>query len=144
VKKKFTVLRIIGTLWKVLAWIALVLGIIASVGVLLAGVLGGPMMRQTIPVPEGASWAYSVAGGIIGFIAMLIGTIVYFLMMYAVGELIYLLIAIEENTRHASEQIQWMAQQVPEADYTPPPAAYSAPIAYSQPAPTAGEDETAM
>ena len=39
-EKKFRVLRIIGTLWKVLAWIALIGGILSSLGILLTGILG--------------------------------------------------------------------------------------------------------
>jgi len=51
------------------------------------------------------------------FIVSLIMTILYFLALYAVGELIYLLLAIEENTRLAAQWIQ----------------ARSAPVAYSPP-----------
>jgi heme/copper-type cytochrome/quinol oxidase subunit 1 len=135
-EKKFTVLRIIATLWKIVAWIALVLGVAASVGVLLIGVLGGPRAPHYFGLPE-ASWAYSVAGGIAGFVAMLIATIIYFLLMYAAGELIYLLLAIEENTRQSSQQLQWMAQEPPEPEavYAPPLTPYSPP----PPAPTPEE-----
>jgi hypothetical protein len=142
VEKKFTVLRIIGTLWKIVAWIVLVVGVVASVGVLLTGILGGPMMRRMVPVPEGASWMYGVAGGIIGFIAALVSTIVYFLLMYAVGELIYLLLAIEENTRQASQHMQWLAEEAPQGVYTPPATGYSPSVTYS-PAPPADAPESA-
>jgi len=137
VEKKFTVLRIIGTLWKIIAWISLVVGVIGSVGVLLTGILGGSIMQQVVPVPEGASWVYGVAGGITGFVATLIATIAYFLLMYAVGELIYLLLAIEENTRQASQQIQRMAEEAsePEPIYAPPADSYSTPPSYSAPPP---------
>lgn len=136
-EKKFTVLRIIATMWKIVAWIALVVGVIVSVGVLLTGILGGTMMRQIVPVPEGASWAYGVAGGIVGFVVILIATIIYFLLMYALGELIYLFLAIEENTRQASRQIQWLAQQDPEPEsiYAPPAVSYSPPSSYAAPPP---------
>ena len=97
-ERKFTALRIIGTTWKVLAWIALVVGVLAAVGVLLMGILGGPRMPRHIPVPTRSSWAAGVAGGIVGFVAVLIATIIYFLLMYAVGELLYLALSIEENT----------------------------------------------
>jgi hypothetical protein len=128
-EKKFTVLRIIGTLWKIMAWIALVIGVLTSIGVLMFGIFSGSMMRDYVQVPTRASWATGVAGGVVGFVGTLIGTIIYFLMMYAVGELIYLGLAIEENTRQASQHIQWMAQEVPAPVYAPPPAPAGAPPA---------------
>ncbi len=117
-EKKFRVLRIIGTIWKILAWIVLIIGILSSVGVLLTSVFGGGMLHQfgqqyRMPQP---SWLFSVAGGVIVFIGSLFITIVYFLLLYAIGELIYLLLAIEENTRLAAQWIQ----------AHPAPAAYSA------------------
>ena len=121
---KFKVLRVIGTLWKVLAWIALIVGIVFAVGVLLAGILGAGMPRMFLrdygPMMDRMPWAAGLAGGIIGFFAALIGSVVYFLLLYAAGELVYLLLAIEENTR-ATTQLLTPAQE-PET-FAPPPDA---------------------
>lgn len=128
-EKRFTVLRIIGTVWKVMAWFQLVLGVMVAVVVLLMGILGRAAIPDAFDMPRGTSWLTSVAGGIVGFMAVLIGAIVYFLVLYAVGELIYLLLAIEENSRQTSEQIQWLLQEAPQPEpiYAPPPAAFSPP-----------------
>jgi len=128
-EKKFKVLRFIGTIWKILAWIVLIVGILSSIGVLLMSILGGGLLSQLGQeygqMPD-ASWFFGTVGGVVAFIVSLIVTIIYFLMLYAVGELIYLLLAIEENTRLASP---WM--QAPPA----PPAYPAAPPAYSPPPP---------
>ena len=145
-EKRFTVLRIIGTVWKVLAWFELVIGVIMAVMVLLMGILGRAVIPRALDVPGGASWLFSVAGGILGFIAVLIGTIIYFVLLYAVGELVYLLLAIEENTRLTSQQVQWLVQETPEPDavYAPPaPGAYSPPPTAPPSTPPAEEPEEA-
>jgi len=119
-EKKFTVLRLIGTIWKILAWVALVLGLLSSIGILLASVLGGGIMGQLgqqYGGTAGPAWASGLLGGIVLFIGSLILTILYFLALYAVGELIYLLLAIEENTRLAA---QWIQARSAPAAYSPP------------------------
>ncbi len=116
---KFRVLRIIGTLWKVLAWIALIAGMLSAIGILLAGILGSGevILRQFGQRPEMMPGAVGIVSGIVGFIVTVIGTIIYSLVLYAVGELIYLLLAIEENTRRT---VQLMQEQSP-AESSPPP-----------------------
>ena len=122
-EKKFKVLRIIGTIWKILAWIVFIIGVLSATGILLTSIFGGGMLSrfgQEYGEMPWAAWAFSVAGGIVAFIVSLIATIVNFLLLYAAGEFIYLLLAIEENARLAA---QWMQ-------------ARSAPLAYSPPSPT--------
>ena len=110
-EKRFRVLRVIGTLWKVFAWIELIIGILAAFGVLLMGILGsGSFLLQFLG--ERANMipgAMGLVSSIVAFIALLVGTIVYFLVLYAVGELIYLMLAIEENTRQTQ---QWLQQAI--------------------------------
>ena len=122
-EKKFRVLRLIGTIWKILAWVALIVGVLVSIGMLLTSVLGGGIMGQLGQQAGGMpSWAFGVMGGIVGFIVSLMLTVIYFLTMYAVGELIYLLIAVEENTRLAA---QWIQARSAPAPYPAAPAAYA-------------------
>lgn len=118
-ESKFRVLRIIGTLWKVLAWITLIGGILLAIGVLLAGILGsgGALLRQFGQDPSVMPGAVGVVSGIAGFIIAAITSVIYFLLLYAVGELIYLLLAIEENTRRT---MQLMQQEGPSEAPTPP------------------------
>ncbi len=126
-EKKFKVLRTIGTVWKILAWITLIVGVLSSIGVLLTSIFGGGMLSQFGQeygqVPR-TSWIFGLAGGIVGFIVLLVITIVYFLLLYAIGELVYLLLAIEENTRLAAQWIQ--AHSAPSA-YPAAPPTYSPP-----------------
>mgnify|MGYP001061076285 CR=1 FL=1 len=137
-EKKFKILRVIGTIWKVLAWIALILGLLFSVGVLLMSIFGGGMMRQLVPQQEQMPWGpvlFGVVGGVVTFIILLIGTAIDFLMLYAVGEFIYLVLAIEENTRRAA---QWIESQVEPAPtlVAPPSAPTTAPSPPPPPIPT--------
>jgi hypothetical protein len=107
-QKKFRVLQIIGTLWKVLAWITLIGGILFAGGILLIGILGSggfilSLFGQDTSVMPGA---VGLVSAIVSFITVLIVTVFYFLMLYAVGELIYLLLAIESNTRQTMYAVQ--------------------------------------
>lgn len=122
-EKKFRVLRIIGTLWKVLAWIVLVGGILSSLGILLVGVLGsgGSLLRlfgQEAGVVPGA---LGIVSSIFGFVVALVFTIIYFLILYAVGELIDLLLAIEANTRKTMQAMQQALRPEIEQSPSPPP-----------------------
>jgi hypothetical protein len=126
-QRKFRVLRVIGTVWKVLAWIELVLGILAAVGILLAGIIGiGAMQRYGYQYPyQGMPWQLAgPIGGIVGFFVSLILVVIYFLMLYGIGELIFLFIAIEENTRVSAERMEQMQQS---QSYYSPGASYSSP-----------------
>jgi hypothetical protein len=111
-EKKFTALRVIGTVFKILAWISLLVGIVGAVLALVASItmsgqenllgldLGGPL------------------AGIAAFIAITIAAILNFLALYAIAEAIYLALAIEENTRRTAYVVQ---QQYLQSGYAPPP-----------------------
>jgi hypothetical protein len=115
--RRFTALRIIGTIFKILAWISLIFGLLGAIGLLVLGFilsssqaffgldLGGPM------------------AGIAMFVVILVISIFSFLSLYAIGESIYLFLSIEENTRRTAFITQ---QQYPstsfQAPYTVPPA----------------------
>jgi len=142
-EKKFKVLRIIGTVWKVLAWITLIFGIIGAFGTLLASIFGGGFMGQMMRPygQQGTPWAqgFGVVGGIIAFVVTLIIAVFYFLMLYAIGEMIYLFLDVEENTRITAQWISHLAPQTytpAPPVYTPPPPTYpTPPPTYPTPAP---------
>ena len=82
--ERYPFLRFATTVLKVLGWIVLVAGVIGSIvlGVVTGGIMG----------------AFTAIGGIIGsFLA--------WLFLLATRELFYLLIQVEENTRHTAERI---------------------------------------
>jgi hypothetical protein len=151
-EKRFKVLRFIGTLWKVLAWIELILGLLAAIGVLLIGLLGGGM--GSLLGQLGSDYGVDMRGmpllggvmmGVFGFVTTAIVAVLCFLLLYAAGELIYLGLAIEENTRSVSYGLAaWMQQQQqqpvyaapvapaaplypPVQSFTPPPAQFTPP-----------------
>ncbi len=85
-EKKFQSLRVIATLFKILAIIILIAGIIAAV----AGVVSFAMSHRGLGL---------IRLGLFSSINFLIIGIIGGLFFYGFGELIYLLLAIEENTR---------------------------------------------
>lgn len=98
VPKRFGVLRLVGTLLKVLAWIVLVVFVLFAIVAAIAGVtmpfLGPFFSSINADVSPGGA-----GGGIVIGIAALVVGLIYFLLLYAVGESFHLQIAMEENTR---------------------------------------------
>ncbi len=99
-EKRFRVLRIIGTIYKVIGWIVLALGILSALGIcaisLIGGATGGTVLGRDNTL-QGL-----ISGGIAGVataVVILLLALLYFLGIYAVGEAIYLALAVEENTR---------------------------------------------
>ncbi|MEO0226182.1 MAG: hypothetical protein ABIL05_04440 [candidate division WOR-3 bacterium] len=91
-EKKFKGLRIIANVFKVLAWVILVVSVIFSIIVILGGSLLGVLAGEQMG-PMGA------LTGIFGGIILLIYGVFLFLSLYAGAEVILVLLAIEENTR---------------------------------------------
>jgi hypothetical protein len=97
VPQRFGVLRLIGTLLKVVAWIVLVSSIVLA---LLVG-LAFPVARQFAGDAglQPDLLALGSAGGLIAGVLLMLAGVVIFLICYAAGENIFLRLAIEENTR---------------------------------------------
>lgn len=114
VPKRFGVLRLLGTLMKVLAWLILIAAVIfaISVGILFQFV---PDLAQIIiPILENAqvdTTNLATGGGIITGIIVLIGGLIYFLLLYAAGESLQLQVALEENTRLTAALLLRMHQE---------------------------------
>ena len=106
-EKRFKVLRVVAALYRVLAWIVLVAGIICSVGFLILSILGGGAMRSMAFRPDyyglrGVGFGSSILTGIVGLLVILLASALSFILFYSVGELIHLGLAIEENTRETA------------------------------------------
>jgi hypothetical protein len=99
VPKRFDILRFFSGLLKVLAWINLVLAILGAIGIALAGGQLGPFLE--LAGAQFAPMASMIAGfgGIVLAVFVLRGGLFYFVLLYALGEMISLQIAVEENTR---------------------------------------------
>ncbi len=103
-EKRFRSLRIIGSIFKILAWVVLVLGILGGIIMVVAGLAGGLSGLRGIGGNAGS--AAGALGGLVGGFAVGIGAIfaavLYFLCLYSAGDAIYLALAIEENTRETA------------------------------------------
>lgn len=111
--KRFTALRVIGTIFKILAWLSLIAGLLGAVAALLVGFT---LSSQTGFLGLNLSGPLT---GIAAFVVALIIAIINFLLLYAVGEFVYLFLSIEENTRRTAFflQQQYTTQQ---SSYSPP------------------------
>lgn len=78
-EKRFGLLRTFGLVFKILAWASLVIGAIGAVGILVTG--GTPETPRAVSL------------------VILLVSAIYFVIFYTVGEVIKLLLTIEENTR---------------------------------------------
>ncbi len=98
--RRFTALRIIGTVFKILAWISLIFGLLGAIGML---IVGFTLSDQEGPL--GLNLGGPLAG-IAMFVVVLILAVVGFLTLYAVGESVYVFLSIEENTRRTAYIVQ--------------------------------------
>lgn len=112
-ENRFTALRVIGTVFKVLAWLALIVGLLGAIAALASGFLLGES-TSLLGLNLGGQLF-----GIAGFVVLLIVSIINFLFLYAVGESIYLLLSMEESSRRTAYFTQqlYTAQQ---PAYPPP------------------------
>ena len=113
--RRFTALRVIGTIFKVLAWILLILGLLTGIFALIAGfALAGQLGLTGLDI--GGPLA-----GIIVFAVMLIISVFGFLLLYAIGESAYLFLSMEENTRRTAYFLQqeYTNQQSPYPSQVP-------------------------
>lgn len=102
-ERRYTALRIIGTIYKVLGIIAGVITLLIVLGICATSVLGGAAFdsfaNQFGGETSGAGILSGVFGGLfLGLFAIINGGGIA-VTLYALGEGIYLFLAVEENTR---------------------------------------------
>lgn len=109
-EKRYGALRTIGTIYKVLGALAAVVTIALLIGVCLTSVLGGAAadsLSRQLGSDVGLGGLFGgVLGGILGGVFVIIYGGGAALTLFAVGEGIDLLIALEENTRSTSLALQ--------------------------------------
>lgn len=120
VPKRFGVLRLVGTLLKVIAWIVLIVSILGAIGLVLVGNSG--LVIPTTALPLDTSAMGQMQGIIIGLALLVLG-LIYFLILYASGESVHLQLAVEENTRLTAALLLRMHQ---ETQQEPAPRNYGA------------------
>ena len=102
-ERKFGALRLTGTLLKILGGIAAVLTAISLLGVCGTSLMGGAMI-DTLGSEFYGDYGWmgmfgGIAGGLILSGIVIINGFGLALMLYAMGEGIFLILAIEQNTR---------------------------------------------
>jgi hypothetical protein len=105
-KKKFSALRTIGTIYKIVGVIIAIFTILGSIGFCIVGFTGGAIFQSAASQLSGGSNLNSAGAGIAGVLAaiwILIMGAIAALSTYALGEGIYLLIDLEENTRRTAD-----------------------------------------
>ncbi len=100
-EKKYRALRFVSGFYKVVGIIIGVITVISALGICLTSILSSSIIinelqNSGLPVAAGG---FGVIGGIISALISLIFGALAALGMYAIGELITLLINMEENTR---------------------------------------------
>jgi hypothetical protein len=90
VEKKFGALRFVSGLFKVIAWICLILGIIGSLGGGVAYMLTGGFDALKLLVAIGI-----IIGGVIG-------SLIWFVLLKAISEIYQIYVAVEYNTRETA------------------------------------------
>lgn len=103
-EKRYRILRIVATIWKILAWIVLVVSVLGGCGTLVLGVVGGAAARNSDALGLGGGL---IGGAITALVAIFFG-VLYFVSLYAFAELVDVMLALEENTRATADQLKNM------------------------------------
>lgn len=93
---KYPFIRFAAGVLRVLGWIALVLGVIASIG---NGIVVGMTIGQWVDLPF-----VNILLGAMVIIIGLIGSFLVWLFLLASREVFHLLIDVEQNTRNTAER----------------------------------------
>lgn len=96
VPKRFGVLRFVGTLFKILAWIIIVAAIIAGIA---AGAAGSVPAIGDFVGTMGLEGMFIGGNGLVTGIMLFLGGLLYWFLLTAAGESLLLQVALEENTR---------------------------------------------
>jgi hypothetical protein len=104
-EKRYKALRIIATVYKVLGVTALIVTLLALLAICGASLTGGALLREW-----GRGAGMPMMGRAVGGLVAAVAAILYggglSVTLYGVGEAIYLLIALEENTRATVQLLQ--------------------------------------
>ncbi|MGD0707228.1 MAG: hypothetical protein ABSA51_02105 [Anaerolineaceae bacterium] len=106
-KKRFGALRIVGTVYKIVGIIIGIGTILGFFGAIIGAFAGGSVLDTLFSSSGmGNMGGAGLFVGIVSALVILIGGGLSALMTYGIGELFYLLIAMEENTRATATLLQ--------------------------------------
>jgi uncharacterized membrane protein YiaA len=116
-EKRFRALGAVSSFFRVLAWIALLLGIVATIVVAAVGAIqaqrGVSDLLANVPILNQTN---DVVPALLLGLAVLIVSLLKFVLLYGISEAIQVLIAIEQNTRETAYYLRGENQIPP-----PPP-----------------------
>ncbi len=98
--KKYLALRIVGVVYRVLAWITLVGGVLAGIATMVTTALGRPSTFG----PRLA--VASLAAAILMGLAIVLGALLSFVVLSAVADAVHLGLSIEQNTREMATYLK--------------------------------------
>jgi hypothetical protein len=108
-EKRYGALRFIGTIYKLLGIIVLILAVLASLGACAGALIGGENFRAAAAQ---SNFPLLAAGPIVGIIFAFFG-LLYFsvigLALIAFGDFISLMLSVEENTRTTAALLRGQA-----------------------------------
>ena len=109
-ERRYVALRIIGTVYKVLGGIVAALTILGVLAVCLTSIFGGAALGSLGRELGGDTALAGLFGGVVGGVIASVAIVLYgggvAAALYAIGEGIYLLLALEENTRATTALLQ--------------------------------------
>jgi hypothetical protein len=109
-QRKYGALRFVGTVYKVVGIVVAVITLLVVLGACLFSVLGagalGGLGRELRRETDLGPFLGSTVGSVIGALFGLLYGGGFALTLYALGEGIYLLLALEENTRLTAQILQ--------------------------------------
>ena len=134
-EKHFRVLRFVGTVYKIVGIIVGAFTLLGALGICLTSILGGTAFENVLQtLPNGGGQGLGILGGVLGGVIasliIIIGGGIYAISIYALGEGVYLLIALEENTRRTAAMLHKEWFDHPESSAAPhvaPPPPQSTP-----------------
>ena len=120
-QQRYRVLRVVATILKVLAVVVLLFGVLGACGALAFGAVpglagAGSNSRDAFGIGVGG-----IVGGAVVGVGLLFGSLLYFLILYAFGDMMSLLIALEENTRVTAERLMGRTMGETALTSIPPP-----------------------
>jgi hypothetical protein len=104
---RYRALRIVATIYRVIGWIVIVVGVLSSCAFAAVAITAPRWLGGTMPYgyPR-AGMAGGVVGAIIGLVMGLIMTALYGITLLALAEGVYVFLDIEENTREIARRIR--------------------------------------
>lgn len=107
ISRKFGTFRFIGSFFKVMGVIIVVVTVLAAIFLAIALPIGGSILGNLVPTAETPErlYSYGILSGVLTALLVLLVGGLWGALTYGIGEMFYVLIAIEENTRTILKQL---------------------------------------